>query len=256
MNVVPVALIILPLGVELADQAVGHLAGDVGGHLLHVAVVLQERPGHVQRQVGAIDTALQQQQELGNDLLDVVSHEYLVVVQLDDALAGGELVLDAGEVEYALKVERIFRVQVDPEQRLLEVIEHLAVEFLVLLVGALVGPLHPQWMGVVDLLGLGRLLRLFALLGRFGLDDFADEDGHGHKGAVLLQGAAQCPKVQEVLVLVVDVQRDGRAPLGAVRGLDLVFHAVLARPAHGRSVGIALGVDDHLVRYHEGTVKA
>ena len=73
---------------------------------------------------------------------------------------------------------------------------------------------------------------------------------------MLLQGAAQRPQVQEVLVLLVDVQRDGRAALGAVGGLDLVFHAVLARPAHGGGVGVALGIDDHLVGHHKGAVEA
>ena len=110
MDVVPVLLIVLAAVVELGEQAVGHLAGDVGRHLLHIPVVLQERAGDVERQVGAVDDALEQHEELGDDFLDVVRHEHLIVVQLDDALVGRELIFELGEVEDALEVEGILGV--------------------------------------------------------------------------------------------------------------------------------------------------
>ena len=279
MDVVPVALVVLAPGVELAHQAVGHLAGDVGGHLLHVAVVLQEGARHVQRQVGAVDAALQQHQKLRNDLLDVVGHEHLVVVELDHALAGGELVLELGEVEDALQVKGILGVQVNPEQRIVHVVEHAVVEFLILLVGALVGALHPQRVRLVDLLRIALLLHLGDFLGR-GLGDFSGLGGFGflavllfcfgllvldlgqehrnrHERAVLLQRGAQRPQVQEVLVLLGDVQRDAGAALGAVAFLQIVLHAVLAGPAHGGfALDVALGFDLHLVGDHEAAVEA
>jgi hypothetical protein len=99
MDIVPVALIVVTLVVEFAGKAVGDLAGNVCGHLLDIAVVLKEGTGDVQRQVGAVDHALEQQQEFGNDFLDIVGYEHLIVVQLDYAFAGSEFVLDLGEVK-------------------------------------------------------------------------------------------------------------------------------------------------------------
>ena len=73
---------------------------------------------------------------------------------------------------------------------------------------------------------------------------------------MLFQRLAQRPEVQEFLVLLVDGQRDGRAAGGAVGFLGFIFHAVGADPAHGGRVGVALGVDDHLVGDHERAVEA
>ena len=262
MNVLPVFLVILALRVELAHQAIRHLAGDVIAHLAHVAIVLQERTGHVQRQVRAVDHALEQHQELRNDLLDVVRHEHLVVIQLDHALAGRELVLQLREVQNALQVERELRVQVNPEQRVVVVVEYVVVELPVFLVGALVGLLHPQRMHVVhqnrrDVLGLLLFFAFFALLGLLGLHDLAHIDFNRHERAILLQHRAHRPHVREFLVLVVQIQDDARAFLGSVAVLDLVGHAVLARPAHGlRAFLAALRVDDNLLGHHERAVEA
>ena len=123
MDVVPILLVVLALGVVFAHQAVGHLAGDVGRNLFHIPVVLQEGTRDVQRQFRAIDNALEQHQELGNDFLNIIRHEHLAAEQLDLALGRGKLVLDLGEIQNTLEVERVFRVQVNPEQRLLVIMD-------------------------------------------------------------------------------------------------------------------------------------
>ena len=262
MNVLPIFLVILALRVELAHQAIRHLAGDVIAHLAHVAVVLQERTGHVQRQVGAVDHALEQHQELRNDFLYIVRNEHLIVIQLDHALAGRELVLQLREVQNALQVERELRVQVNPEQRIVVIVEYIMIELLVFLVGALAGLLHPQRMHVVhqnrrDVLGLLLLFAFLALLGLLGLHDLAHIDFNRHERAVLFQHRAHRPHAREFLVLVVQIQDDARALLGAAAVLDLVGHAVLARPAHSlRAVLAALRVNDDLLRHHERAVEA
>ena len=104
-DIVPVAFVGFPLRVHQAVQLIGNLLGDMRADLLHVAVILQEGTADVQRQVRAVDHALEQHQELRDDLLDVVRHEDLVVEQLDHALVGAELVFEPGEIQDALEVE-------------------------------------------------------------------------------------------------------------------------------------------------------
>ena len=266
MDVVPVALVVLALVVELAGEAIGHLAGDVGGHLLDVAVVLQERAGDVQRQIRAVDHALEQQQEFRNDFLNIVRHEHLIVVELDHALAGGELVLDLREVQDALEVEGVLRVQMDPEQRLLVIVEHLVIERAVFLVGAVGGALEPERADVVDLLGLllalgFRLVRRIALgalvllfLGRL---DLAQEDRHGHEGAVFVQHASDGVFFEEFLFVVAQMQRDAGAHVRLVRCGQLVTHAVLAAPVDAlRALLPAHRIDLHLGGHHERRIEA
>ena len=100
---------------------------------------MQEGTTHVQRQVGAVDYTLEQQQELGNNFLDVVRHENLAAEELDLSFMGAEVLTNLGEVQNPLQVERIVHVQVNPEQRVLKVREHPVIEALVLLLGAIAG---------------------------------------------------------------------------------------------------------------------
>ena len=195
------------------------------------------------------------QQEFGNDLLDVVGHEHLTVEQLDLALLAAKVLADAGEVQDALEVEGIIHVQVDPEQGLLKGVEQLVIAVLVFLLGAVLGSLEPQGMGVVE--GLG-LLGFLAFLGFLGLFVRVHQiDRHGHVAAVAIQDLANPIGVQEFLFLVRDMQGDGGTALGAGALAHGELHAVLAFPAHGgRALLEAEGVDGHLVGGHEGAVKA
>ena len=210
MNVLPVGLVLLALVLEHAGQAIGDLAGDVVGKLANVAVVLQERTGDVQRQVGAIDDALEQQQKLRDDLLDVIGNEHLIGVELDLALIRN-LVLQAREVQNAVQVERIIRVEVNPEQRLAPLMEGVAVELLIVLVRAVLRRAHIERIGRIEHFGnfflvfmlmvvaafavflmlvvvaaftavLVIVLMLFLVLGHLAVD------GRGHEGAILADG--------------------------------------------------------------------
>ena len=269
MDIVPVGLVLFALGVHQAVELVRHLLGDVGGELSDIPVVLQEAAADVQRQIGAIQHAAQQQQELRDDLLDVIGHEHLAVEQLDLPLLTAEILADTGEVQDALEVEGIVHVQVNPEQRLLKGVEQLAVGILIFFLGAVAGIFQPQRMGIVDRLGcLGRrrFLALFgsllgSLFGFLGLELFIlhihQIDGHGHVAAVALQHLAHAQAIQEFLFFIRDMQRHGGAALGAVAVAHLIGHAVLAFPAH-RLGPFLIGqrIDRYLISGHKGRIEA
>ena len=131
----------------------------MGGYLLNITLILQKAPGNVQRKIGAVQTALEQQQEFRNYLLDVVSHKHLVIIQLDLPLQGVKLMAQLREVYNPLHVEGIVHIDMDPEQRIVKISKYLMVEFLVFLIGTIPGVLKPQRTCVVD----GLLFLLFVL---------------------------------------------------------------------------------------------
>ena len=68
---------------------------------------------------------------------------------VDGSLQAVVLHVDFREVQDALQIKWIIHVQVYPEQRLLVIPEHLAVEALIIFLAALIGMLVPQRIGVV-----------------------------------------------------------------------------------------------------------
>ena len=275
MNVVPVGFVLLALGVEQAVELVRHLLGDVGGELLHIAVVLQEGTGYVQRQIGAIDHALEQHQEFGDNLLDVVRHENLAVKQLNFALLAAEILLDPGKIQNALQIKGVIHIQMHPEQRVLEGVEQLAIGFFVFFLGAILGVFQPQGVYIVNGLGrlglflLGRAVYrglLFLIGGIFvgggslffrRLGKILQIDGHAHIPAIALQHLAHPVRIQKFLFLVQDVQRDGGAALRARAVPHFKGHAVLALPMHGsRPLLPGMGFDGHLIRRHKRGIEA
>ena len=102
----------------------------MAGDLLYLTIVLQKAARYVQRDVRAIDHAVQQEQVFGDDFLDVIRNEHLVAIQLDFAALQLHLALDLGEIQNALQAERIIHIQVDPEKRIVIIVECLAVKFL------------------------------------------------------------------------------------------------------------------------------
>ena len=101
-DVVPVFVVLFLLGLTHAGELVRHLLGNIFGNLLYKAVILQSASGYVQRQIRTVDHALEQKQELGNDFLDIICDEDLVVVQLDRSLDGFVLHVDLREVKDTL----------------------------------------------------------------------------------------------------------------------------------------------------------
>ena len=111
---------------------------------------MQIASGYVQGKLGTVQNALEHQKILGDYFLDVISHKYLVVIKLNLALDGFVFVGQLGKIENTLEVEGVICVDVDPEQRLAVIMEHLAVELLVVLIGAFRGGFQPKRCGVVD----------------------------------------------------------------------------------------------------------
>ena len=272
-NVIPVLLIVLPVGLAHAGQLVRHLLGDVVGNLLDKSIILQRASGYVQRQIRAVDDALQKKQELRNDFLDVIGDKYLVVVQLDHALGALILQVDLREVEDTLQVKGIIHVQVNPEQRLLVVVEYLAVELLILLLGALAGCLVPEGIDIVqchrtlqDLIGFLRRLHLhgflcavflFLLLGLCRLYHGLDEgillgqlilldllilglglgilkiDGQRHESAVFLDDLSGPVFIAEFGAVLIHVKGDLRADSILVAGIHPELGSSLGLPVNG-----------------------
>ena len=283
-DVIPVLLVIFFVGLAHAGQLVRDLLGDIVADLFGKAVVLQRASGDVQRQVGAVDDALEQHQVLGNDFLDVVRDEDLVVVELDHTFGGLILQVQLGEVQDALEVVGIVHVEVDPEQGLLVISEDVSVEFLVLLFRALAGILAPERMRVVEQnrasSDLESLLRwLLAVLFLLGFDDLdhhvvgpslglgdrlgsarvllGEIDLRRHEGAVLLDHFLRLIIVCELDAVFCQVKCDGRAkrlPASLVHGIRA---AAVALPVYRlRAFLIRERIDGHHVSDHERTVEA
>ena len=149
INVIPVFLIAFTVCLAHTGQLVCHLLGNVIGNLPDKTIILQGRSGNVQRQVRTVDNALEQHQEFRNDFLNVICDEDLIVVELDGTFNGLILHVDPREIEDTLEVEGIVHVQMDPEERLLVIIENLAVEGFIFLFFTLVRMLGPQGMDLI-----------------------------------------------------------------------------------------------------------
>ena len=149
-DIIPVLLIIFPFCLVHAGQLVRNLPGDIIGDLLGKAVILKCRSGYVQRQIRAVNDAFEHKQILRDHLFDIIRDEYLTVVELDFSFDGLILAVDSREIENALQVERILHIQMDPEKRLLVIIEDRSVKFLIVLILTLGRLSDPQRIGIVD----------------------------------------------------------------------------------------------------------
>ena len=264
LQVVPFLLVGLAILVEDGLQAVAHLLCDVGGDLLHLAVALQIAARDVQRNIGRVDDAVQQREELRHDALHLVGHKHLVAVELNLVLLQFERVLDAGEVEDTRQIEGIVDVEVNPEQRLVLHGIECAIERLVVLVLQRRRGLRPQRLHIIYNVVLGGVHHLLLVARPLLL--LAEGDGHGQELAVFLQQALNLLLVEELLAVVVDVEDDVSPPFqrraccdGFVirRIVNLEGRAAVAAPLH--SLGaflVALGDDFHLLRHHERAVEA
>ena len=83
LEVVPLLFEILALVLIQPLYAVGHLFGNVRRDFLDVAVALQIRTRHVERDVGRVDDAVQQRQVVGHDAFHRIGHINLVAVKLN-----------------------------------------------------------------------------------------------------------------------------------------------------------------------------
>ena len=243
----------------------------MGRNLLHVAVVLQEGTADVQRKIGAVDHPLEQHQEFGDNFLYIIRDEDLAGEELDLAFVGAEVVLQLREEKDSFQIEGIIHVQMDPEQGILKVHENPMVEFLIVLILAVLRLAEPEGIGIVDLFRLRQLCNLFRfgssvlvlfisdrnfLLHRLGVG-VLQEDGVSHEPAVPLQDLPGFPDLQELLFLLGDMQNDIRAVGGSRAGRDFKIHPVRGNPVHRLRAFLAgKGFDFHPVGDHEDRIEA
>ena len=252
-QVVPLGLEVLAVGLEDGLQAVRHLLGDIRRNLLHVGIALQVAAAHVQRNVGRVDHAVEQGEEVGHDVLHLVRHEHLVAVELDLVAVDVNVVLDAREIKHTREVERIVHVEVDPEKGFVGHGVELAVELLVVLVLERGRRFGPQGCGVVHHVVLLRV-HLLAVL-PLGL--LAEHDFHGQEAAVFVEQFADFALLQELLAVVGDVQHDVGAAFGFLASVDFKCGRAVAGPFHGFGIfSVAAGDDIHAVGHHEGGIKS
>ena len=150
-------------------------------------------------------------------------------------------------------MEGVVHVEVNPEQGLVGHRVEVAVERAVVLVLQFAGCARPEGVGVVDdvvLVGLHLLALLPLLL-------LAEGDGDGEEAAVFAQQPFEAALLKEFLAVVVDVQHDVGAALGAVGLRQRKLRRAVARPLHRlRPLLIREGDDVHRLRHHEGAVEA
>ena len=254
--VIPVPVVVISLVLIQRRQLVGNLLGNVCRYFLYVSVVLEETPRYVQRQVRAIDHALEQHQELRDDFLDVVCHKNLVVIKLDLPFYSVEFVPEFREIQYTLEIERVVHVQVYPEQRIIIIMENLPVKFLVLLFGAIFRQFEPERVRIVDgfflfFAGLafsfhvriftgGRPASVRRTCVSFGfpvspgfLRTVPQVNSIRHEAAVFFQDAPHFIIIEEFKGVVGQVERYRRAPFRAVGIVHFIFRAACACPSYG-----------------------
>ena len=191
--------------------------------------------------------------ELRNDALHLVCYEHLVAVELYLVALQLNVRLDAGEVEYTSKVERIVHVKVYPEQRLVLHRIECSVEVLIVLVLESAWCLCPKRLYAVDDVVLISI-NLLAVL-PFGL--LAESHRHSHELAVLVEQFLNLQLVKELLAVVIDVKDDVRTTVFSLGVRNLELWASVAAPLDGlRAFLIATSDDLHLLAHHERRVEA
>ena len=90
-------------------------------YFLHIAVRLQIGTRHVQRNIRRIQHSPQQHHVFGNHSLHAVCYEHLIAIKLYLVSVGVYVLPYLRKIQYSGEVERIIDVQVNVEQRLVEV---------------------------------------------------------------------------------------------------------------------------------------
>ena len=239
---------------EHAQHALGRALADC----LHVAAFLQQLAAYVERQVGAVDDALDEAQVDRHQRLGVVHDEHALDVELDAAalVAIPQIERRLGRDVQQLRVfAAAFDAVVGVGQWVGGVVADLLVELLVLLFGDLALAARPQRSGLVD----GRPFVLLDLLLGVGVPLFLlHQDGQRDVVRVLADDGLELPAGQKLLLALTQVQDDVGAALGAGDGLDLEVARTFGAPAHaffGGGSGTA-GLDSDAVGHDEAAVKA
>ncbi len=199
---------------------------------LHVAAFLQQFAADVERQVGAVDHALDEAQVHRHQGLGVVHDEDALDVQLHAAalVAVPQVERRLGrDVEQLRVLGATFDAVVRVGQRRIAVEGDLLVEVLVLRIGDVALGARPQRRGLVDGFPLVLQHRL-GLLGDPLL--LLHQDRQRDVVGVLADDRLQLPGLEELLFALAQVQHHVGAALGAGDRLDLELARAVAAPAH------------------------
>ena len=196
---------------------------------------------------------MQQGQVLGHNVRNLVGNKDLIAVQLNLVAVHIEVVLDLREIEYTRQVEGIIDIQVDVEQRLIELhrVEFAVEGFVVFLlqIGRLARPCRRGVVDDVFLAGLYLLAVLPFLL-------HAKGNLYGQELAILFEQSFDSCLLKVLRELIADMQNDVRATLGFDGLLHLVLRRAFARPVHGFGiVVVTLRENLNLVADHKGTIE-
>ena len=197
---------------------------------------------------------MEQCKELRHNAFHLVGDKHLVAVELNLVALNVEVRLDAREVEDSGEVERVVHVQMDPEQRFVELhgVER-AVEALVVFVFQRAGSLRPERFHIIYNIVFRGVYLLTVL--PFGL--LSEGYGHGEELAVFLQQLFYLRLLEVFLAVVVDVEDDIRAAVVALGIFDGELRASVAAPLHGLGAFLVAACDDFdLLRHHERRVEA
>ena len=235
LDVVPFLLEVLAVSFEEFCQFVSHFLGDVAADFLDVVVRLQVGTADVQRDIGAVDDAVEEREVFGNDVLDFVGDVYLVAIELNLIAMDVKVVLNLREIEYSGQVERIIDVEVDMEEGLLKLrwIEFV-VELIVVLVGEVSGFACPGGINVVDDI----VLVEFDLLAVLPVFLLAKCYLNGQELTILAQQVLDGSVLEILRELVVDMEDNVSSAVGFDGIFHLVFRCAFARPVN--SFGIVL----------------
>ena len=239
-EVVPLFFKLSAVALEERRKAVCHLLGDILRNLLHIAVALEIRTAHVERNVGTVDDTMQERQEVGHNVFHRVCDKHLVAIELNLIAMDFDVVFNLGEIQNTREIERIVHIEMNPEERFILHGIEIAIEIAIILISQGRRRLCPERVRVVDhvVLSSVHLLSIFPLL------LFAKGYGDGEEATVFVEQGLDATLFEEFLVFLVNVQHDVCASFRLFGRFEGEFGSAVAAPFHSFcTFAVALGHD-------------
>ena len=239
-EVVPLFFKLSAVALEERRKTVCHLLGDILRNLLHIAVALEIRTAHVERNVWTVNDPMQERQEVGHNVFHRVCDKHLVAIELNLIAMDFDVVFNLGEIQNTREIERIVHIEVNPEERFILHGIEIAIEIAIILISQSRRRLCPERVSVVDYVVLSsvHLLTIFPLL------LFAKGNGDGEEAAVFVEQGLDATLFEEFLVFLVNVQHDVCAAFRLFGRFECEFGSAVAAPFHSfRTFAVALGHD-------------
>ena len=229
---------------ELRQLAL-HLLLQVGGNDLQLPVVLQQFPGNIQAQIGAVHNAPDEAEAFRQQVRAVLHDHDAVGVQLQPGFIIPGIIVEGGlgrDEEQGLVAHGAFRAHPDDPPGLLRIVELFLIEGGAVLIRGLLLRALPQ--------GHHAVHRVLPQL-----------DGVAHIVGILFDELPELPVLQKfgvllLLPVLLQTEDDLRALAFLLRGDDGVpVRSGALPPECGVGAELFRG-DGDLVRHHEGAVKA